>query len=301
MKMILFCFLLGNQLTACIDDHLRKVENKSDHHHIRNIDFIYMINLDERPEKWASSMRQLEPYGITPYRFSAINGWKLEQGVIDDVGLKFDSTMSSGALGTVYRSCGGKIYKSNELIQEVGTTYFCHLLSRGAIAIVLSHLSVLQDAYDSGYQTIWVMEDDVEVLSDPGEIPELIDKLDVLLPNWDVIFTDRELRGDQGELIPCQGIYPKPNFELQPFQYYLQRTKLSEDFTQVRSRYGAHSMIVRRSGMKKILDFIKTYKIYLPYDIDYCYPPGITLVSCNRNIVSNLPGAITDNRIPNNH
>ena len=66
----------------------------------------------------------------------------------------------------------------HEMVQQLGRTYFCHCMSRGAIGIVLSHLSVLQDAYDSGYETIWVIEDDIQVIQDPRLLSSLIDELD---------------------------------------------------------------------------------------------------------------------------
>jgi len=51
-------------------------------------------------------------------------------------------------------------------------------MSRGAIGIILSHLSVLQDAYDAGYETIWVMEDDIELLGNPHSVSDLISELE---------------------------------------------------------------------------------------------------------------------------
>ena len=43
---------------------------------------------------------------------------------------------------------------SNEFIKKTDEkkTYFTLGMSRGAIGIILSHLSILQDAYDSGYK-----------------------------------------------------------------------------------------------------------------------------------------------------
>ena len=55
--------------------HLKPAEGKTGDHSIRNVYFIYMINLDARPEKYALARRYLEAYAITPYRFSAVNGW----------------------------------------------------------------------------------------------------------------------------------------------------------------------------------------------------------------------------------
>ena len=161
---------------------------KSSHHNFDQIDFIYMINLDERPEKFALAAGGLAPFGIYPYRFSAVNGWKLSPTTLNQVGVQFHSeTPRENFLATVYREIDGRDYVSNELIQENNTNYFSLGMSRGAIGIVLSHLSVLQDAYDSGYNTIWVMEDDQEAVADPRQIPELIRKLD-RLEEWDILF-----------------------------------------------------------------------------------------------------------------
>lgn len=297
LLLVYFCLFL-HYSHAGLEEFFHKAKNKSEIHKIKNIDFIYMINLDERPEKFQQSAKELEPYGIYPYRFSAVNGWKLKYRIFNEVGLKFDSTMRKGYFGTTYRLHDEKIYPSHEMIEQEGTTYFAHLMSKGAIGIVLSHLSILQDAYDSGYQTIWVMEDDIEVLSNPHEISELIEKLDSLVDDWDILFTDIDTKDRAGNHVGCYGIYPRPNFVLKPSQYYLRRLPISQDFTQVGARYGAYSMIIRRSGMEKLLNFIKTYKIYLPYDIDYCYPPGIKLFSCTRDLVSHKPGSPSDNNNP---
>lgn len=71
-----------------------------------------------------------------------------------------------------------------------------------------------------------------------------------------------------------------------------------EHFRKIESRYGAYSMIVRRSGMKKILDFFKTYQLFLPYDIDFSLPRGITFYTVRRDVVSTQSKAISDNGSP---
>ena len=55
-RVVLCCFVfLGvfcpGGLFAKVEDHFKKALSKDGNHQIRNIDFIYMINLDERPEK----------------------------------------------------------------------------------------------------------------------------------------------------------------------------------------------------------------------------------------------------------
>ena len=174
-------------LHADVFDFFKKAENKSDQHRMRNIDFIYMINLDQRPEKFLISAYHLILYGIFPYRFSAVNGWELPLESLTDVGVKYGPWMTGGHWGTCY-PLDWQGEPQHEIIQEIGKTYFSHCMSRGAIGIVLSHLSVLQDAYDSGYQTIWVMEDDVEVIRNPHLLPDLIEELDQLVTQEAGIF-----------------------------------------------------------------------------------------------------------------
>ena len=57
-------------------------------------------------------------------------------------------------------------------------------------------------------------------------------------------------------------------------------------------------MIVRRSGMKKILDFIKAHKIFLPYDMEFYLPQGIRMYSLKDDVVSTQIKALSDNGAP---
>jgi hypothetical protein len=71
---ILFAFLISIFATAHsdIENHLKKIINKSLNHSMPGIDFIYMINLDQRPEKFAKSLDRLSPYGINPLDFQLL-------------------------------------------------------------------------------------------------------------------------------------------------------------------------------------------------------------------------------------
>lgn len=280
-----------------MQDHFKHVtEPRPVNQGLENIDFIYMINLDQRPEKFQMSLDQLTPYGITPYRFSAVNGWELTLDQVQDVGVQFTSEMTSGYWGTSYLP-GLNWQPHHEIVQNIGQTYFCHCMSRGAIGICLSHLSILQDAYDQGYETIWVMEDDIQVIRDPHELSNMVTKMDRIVgkSKWDILFTDRDTKDQLGNYVPCLGYAWRPNFEPSNVSRFANRTKVSRDLSQVGARYGAYSMIVRRSGMKKILDFVKKYKIFLPYDMDFYLPNDIKLFCVNNDIVSTMPKAASDN------
>jgi len=300
MKMLLL-LLAFFSLQADLADHLKPALGKTEGHSLRNIDYIYMINLDQRPEKWKSSLAQLAPYGIKPYRFSAVNGWELSLSAINDVGLKYSSEMEGGIWGTSYLF-GGNFEPYHEVIHNIGQTYFCHCMARGTIGIALSHISILQDAFDSGYETVWIMEDDIEVIRDPHLLSERIDQLDrcVGKDNWDILFTDKDIRDGEGVHKPCFWAARRPDFVASSKQnIYSARTQVSKEFCRIGARYGAHSMIVRRSGMKKLLQFFHAHQIFLPYDMDYILPPGIKLYSVTEDIVSNLPKALSDNGGPN--
>lgn len=259
-----------------------------------------MINLDQRPEKFQGCVDQLTPYAISPYRFSAVNGWELTLEAINDVGLKYEPWMASDVMGTRY-PLDKNGAPEHEMINSMGKTYFCHCMGRGTIGIVLSHLSVLQDAFDSGYETIWVMEDDIEVIRNPHLISDLIESLDNLVgkEGWDILFTDQDTKNNNGSYVPCLSFARRPNFTPWNPHRFSQRANVSNDFRQINARYGAYSMIVRRSGMEKILDFIKIYSIFLPYDMEFYLPDNMRLYTVIHDVVSTKINALSDNGAPN--
>jgi GR25 family glycosyltransferase involved in LPS biosynthesis len=297
--MVLLMIISTVVLHGDIFKHLKKAQDKGDGHSMRNIDFIYMINLDQRPEKWKLSQDQLNPFGIYPYRFSAVNGWELSMETINDVGVKFSPHMTGGFLATSYHP-QDNYQPSHEVIEKHGQTYFVHCMARGTIGIALSHISILQDAYNAGYETIWVMEDDIEVMQDPRKISHLIDKLDLLVgkENWDVLFTDKDIRGSDGKYIPSYGAAQRPDYQFETTPDFANKTVISPDFRKVESRFGATSMIYRRSGIKKLLNFFNAHQIFLPYDMDFYLPRGIKMYTVLEDVVTNLTKPLSDNAKP---
>src|SRR5579862_1585472 len=281
-----------------IEHYLKKAGEKTGNHGLRNIDCVYIINLDQRPEKLKSCTDQLSPYGIFPFRFSAVNGWELSLETVNNLGVKYEPGMRKELWGTCYLP-GENWMPHHEIMNVQGRNYFCHCMARGPIGIVLSHLSVLKDAYDSGYKTIWVMEDDIQVIRDPNLISSYIDTLDALVgaDRWDILFTDRDTKNQKGEYVPCLGYAQRPNFTPKNTKRFAARQKVG-DFMKVGARYGAYSMIVRRPAMKKILDFINKYRIFLPYDMEFYLPEDIKMYALLDDVVSTQPQAISDNGAP---
>jgi GR25 family glycosyltransferase involved in LPS biosynthesis len=282
--------------------HLRRAEDKGEQHSMRNVDFIYMINLDTRPEKYALARRYLEVHGITPYRFSAVNGWELSKQAIQDVGLKYQTGMTP-LLATRYPTEIDELVQSHELMAEYGETYFMHCMPLGAIGCVLSHISVLQDAWDSGYETIWVMEDDVDVLSDPHRISDLLEELDecVGASQWDVLFTDVDYRTGPGEYLTAHGAPKRPDCDnSQQRRYsreYTETFQLNNHFRKVAARFGTSSMLIRRGGIAKLLAFFKA-GIFGPYDLENHLPAGIRRYGLTFDLVTNMLHPISDIGVP---
>jgi GR25 family glycosyltransferase involved in LPS biosynthesis len=299
-KLIFIIFLfISSTSYAILENHIKKIEEKTDGHKIRNIDFIYMINLDRRPEKYALSKCQLEQYIISPYRFSAVDGWELSIKTIQDLGLKYQKGMTP-LLGSTFLEINGKIIQSHEFMQEYGKTYFTHCLPLGAIGCSLSHISILQDAYDSGYETIWVMEDDIEVLGNPHQLSDLIDELDTIVGanNWDVLFTDYDYRIGIEKYLPASGACKRPDMDCSLQERYTDKyakvIPINHHFRKIAARFGTHSMIIRRSGIIKLLTFSKNHNIYLPYDLENYLPSGIQRYGLTFDLVTNMLNSLSD-------
>lgn len=289
-----------NSLPICLESFLTNLPTKSDLYSFGTIDCVYIINLDKRPEKLAISLEQLNPYNIHPYRFPAVNGWKLTTDEINQLGVKLrDNDVATTFIGAVFRNIENKEYTLNEFINKLDTTYFSSGITKGAIGCIISHLSILQDAYNAGYNIIWIMEDDIKIITDPQIIPSLLTELTNLDSNWDILFTDANSKNNLGDYVPCQALAMRPNAPIAPLSSYLNKSHLvNKNFSSIGMRYGTYSMIIHRSGMKKILDYYKKYAIFLPYDADYWLDTSLKMYHTNIDIVSTIPNAISDNGKP---
>jgi GR25 family glycosyltransferase involved in LPS biosynthesis len=288
MRFLLVLLFSMTFVHAAIEKHYKKIEHKRGGSSVRNIDYIYVINLDQRPERWDRTVGQLFPYGIFPQRFSAIYGWSLTPEVLHDIGMKFQHGMWTGRENVMHFPLGSAgnpefVWLSGA---SYGKAYFSGWTVKGTIGCSLSHLSVLNDAYESGYNTVWIMEDDICVKDDPHKLSDLIDELDAIA-EWDMLYTDFDWlvvdrTRDLASEIPMMW---RPDMGGLNISYLAEHRDLGK-FVKIGSRMRAHSIIYRRSGMKKILDFYKAHDNFLPYDNEVALIPTMQMYVLKDEIVS---------------
>ncbi len=280
-----------------IAKHYKLTEAKVQDHSYGSIDCVYLINLDHRIEKYQESLRELLPYKITPFRFSAVNGWQIRHSVLQEIGMQFDTSMRKGGMASRFVWEDGKEYRTHELVGKKGRTYFAHCMPRGAIGCLMSHISILKDAYESGYEIVWIMEDDIVVLRDPLLLLGYIEELDELVgrDKWDLLYTDRDYRANSGEYVICFGTDYRPDVETRDQKRFDINRKVSTNLRKMGSRFGTTSMIWSRTGIKKYLRYIEKHGIFLPIDMDVHLAPGIQIYSVTKDVVSNRLHAVSDN------
>lgn len=273
-----------------IERYLRKPEEKNANSKLNRIDCVYLINLEQRPLKLQQTLNQFAPFGIRPCRLPAIYGWGLSFDALQDIGLRFQPGMDTGA----YKAYRAVLFPQTQRMEPLdaacyGRACFHPRLTPGAIGCMLSHLSVLQDAYDSGFQTIWILEDDIRVAENPHLLSEEIEALDKADPDWDLLYTDDRTHFDPF----TPGTVWRPDMELCYDTLYTY-SPLGEQFMRIGGRCQMHSVLMRRSGIEKILSFYKARGIFMPYDVEAAFISGIRLYNLRHEIVWGGSAVLSD-------
>ena len=105
-------------------------------------------------------------------------------------------------------------------------------------------------------------------------------------------------RNDDGTYMPC-GSAPspeRPNYSPPNPGRFSHKHNISSNLKRINARFGLHSYIVRRSGMKKILDFIKNKSYFMHLDQDIFIVPNIILYTTSTDIVSNMHNSTSDSQ-----
>lgn len=273
-------------------------------------DGVFVINLDKRPEKLLSAKKQLDQFGIKFMRFPAVYGWSLSQEKLDTVGVKFSLAMSA------YRwACKLKTEKNSPKEFYIlnphctGQRFVSPFVTHGAVGCFLSHLSIIKNAYDSGHNLIWILEDDFKIKENPAKIDQLIQKLDHSLgrDKWDILYTDSDIHDAPMYYAindftkPLQGLdlawFWRPDQKMNK-NLICSREFLGDHLIKIGSRMRTHSYLINRNGMKKILDFYENNGFYTPYDHELALIPELCKISLDFDLVT-YEETTSDTRGPN--
>ena len=245
--------------TTPLLSYTKAITLTSSRSNIEGIDCIYVINLDERPQKWARVKALFAERWLGVNRVSGINGNKLA------------SDSKKALLGPYFPGINGG-------------------LGNGHIGCFLSHLSIMKDAYERNFDVVWVMEDDVEFLDDVDEIPRLLSELSRLDPYWDIFYTDTDSKDAQGKHIQSLMLAPRPDQPLRSLDFYLKRELISPDIMKIGQRFGMYSVLISKRGLKKLIEYFSHVYLWSPIDIDIHYIPGIRQYSSTSDVVSHWSG-----------
>lgn len=209
---------------------------------IEGVDKIYVINLDHKTQRRKYMDELLTNHGFQYERFSAVNGWEL-----DKIQLR-----------RFYLHCLPPANKRR-------------YISPGQIGCLLSHLSIIKQALDKGYETIWILEDDVIFNKHPKEVLEtFISNMQAQQIQWDVLYTDLDSRA-----LKKDGSFSYYTFEIclgKDFDYTLvesiDQINNVSDADQIKHRLGAYSMLLSRRGMLKVFNYFMRHKMEYAYDVD---------------------------------
>lgn len=234
-----------------LNDYLFNIEIENENSGMNIIDCVYVINLEKRSDKWIRTKEALNKYLIYPNRVNAFNGWLMTQ----------------------------------EEKQNLFGTYPI-ILRGGEIGCLISHISVIRDAYQRGYECIWVCEDDIAIYESPHKLRRILTKLYSLIPDWDVLYTDIDSKDSEGNRVPSISSLFRPDQQYHSLDYYTTTKQIHKDILEIRQRFGAYSMLISRRGIEKILNYFSNVYLWASYDVDIHYIPSIKEFSLTRDLIS---------------
>ena len=214
------------------------------------VDCIYVINLDERPEKWHRMQDLLEQRNLKVNRVSAVNGWKIADEVRNEVSGTYSKRMKNGHLGCFS-----------------------------------SHVSTLKNAFDNHYDCIWIMEDDVDFKENLSQIPNLLKQLTEIDPDWDILYTDVDSRNLKGENICPNDARFRPDQPSISLTELNKRILITPDLMKLGQRYGMYSYLVSKKGIQKLLTYFTHVYLWSNIDIDIHRIPTINEYSTTRDVI----------------
>ena len=188
------------------------------------IDFIYVINLTTDSNEIRDKILSLNFKDDTNYyEFPAVNGWDIVDGLVK----------------TPYKYKQAKWWKLPNNPKEPQNDWWSRDLTPGEIGCVLSHYSVIEGAYNSGYENVLILEEDFKVFDHYKKFPEF--ELNFLDDDYSMCYLGRSALDKDAE------------------------ESVNEVMVRAGYTFNTHAYVISRKGMKEILDSDILNQM-IPYD-----------------------------------
>ena len=228
------------------------------------IDCIYVINLEKHPKRWERMEQQLSNFGLYAQRMEAVDGWGFNKLALKNLYHK------------LFQPSYDKFYRTP-----------------GQIGCFLSHMSILEDAFHKNYSTIWILEDDCEISQNlRRDFSKIFEELYEKNISWDALFTDTGSRYRHAD-----GTLERYEFDTMCQKFIKSCSLLKKNqqeslihTTWIQRRLGMYSVILSRSGIKKIREYFMTHRLRAAYDVDIHFIPGKRFLQTQEDVVSTQGG-----------
>ena len=212
-------------------------------------DHVYVLNLDKDKENWINMKKQLKKLKIKAERFSAVYG--IKKFKYGDEVIKAKTTNEKWLL---IEKMNDELKKDGHVSEEVGSKY--PYMRPGELGHLTSFLRIFQDALKKNYQTILVLEDDCQFISNFRDkffksYNELPDDWSLFYLGVNQIHLDVTPKPKQisEHICKLQGVQPK-----NPKKSYKKG-----------GIYGTHAMLLKRHAIKEWL--VKAHPFKMASDI----------------------------------
>jgi GR25 family glycosyltransferase involved in LPS biosynthesis len=170
------------------------------------IDFTYIINLNSTNQVIINRLKKIDwPYNINYYVLPAVNGWEI---VKDKSKSPFKFKLADW-------------WK----LDDHTNTFYNRNITPGEAGCMLSHYKCIKAAYDAGFETILILEEDFVY---KGKFPTQ-SELDDVPDDWSMLYLDRNALWEN-------------------------ELKVNKHVTKVGYTYNTHAYLVSRKGMEEIIN-----------------------------------------------
>jgi hypothetical protein len=234
MAVIMFPLCLGawsfNNRTDTNDREMSSIEsvlkkakgkNKGADHSMAKIDFIYAIARKEC-RRYTDFDYRFFKHSICPYRFTSIKSSELSYNTMDKACVHGRNSFKK-ILANRLEVHNGKNILSQEKMYDYNVGFVHKHMSLRVLASSLSHLSVVKDAYDSGYQHVWILDSGTELRGDPNILSSYVQRAEEEVGDWTILYTDYSERDIKDNLKPVGRMYGRPDVIFLEMDDYISR------------------------------------------------------------------------------